>query len=53
MGGREYEDKLQKLWDCNSVAEIIEISRENFTANGYTEEEMKNIIPLLFPFAAR
>lgn len=51
LGGIEYEDKLGKLWNCDSVAEIIEQSRDNFEANGYTMEEMKAIIPLIFPFA--
>jgi Fe-S oxidoreductase len=50
MGGREYEDKLEKYWCCESVEEIIEKSRENFVENGYTEEEMRHILPLLFPF---
>lgn len=50
MGGREYEDKLVKYWRCESVDEIIEKSRENFEANGYTEEEMRHILPLLFGF---
>ena len=49
-GGREYEDKLAKYWRCKSVEEIIEKSRENFEANGYTEEEMRHILPLLFAF---
>ena len=49
-GGREYEDKLAKYWRCESVEEIIEKSRENFEANGYTEEEMRHILPLLFAF---
>jgi len=51
MGGRQYEDKLEKYWRCESVDEIIAKSRDNFEANGYTEEEMKNILPLLFPLA--
>ena len=50
MGGREYEDKLDKYWRCKSVDEIIERSRENFEANGYREEEMRQILPLLFAF---
>ncbi len=50
IGGREYEDKLAKYWKCKSVEEIIEKSRENFEANGYTEEEMRQILPLLFAF---
>jgi Fe-S oxidoreductase len=50
MGGREYEDKLEKYWKCKSVEEIIEKSRENFEANGYTEEEMRQILPLIFAF---
>ena len=51
MGGREYEDKLEKYWRCKSVEEIIEKSRENFEANGYTEEEMRQILPLIFAFS--
>jgi Fe-S oxidoreductase len=50
-GGREYEDKLEKYWKCKSVDEIIEKSRENFEANGYTEEEMRHVVPLLFGFS--
>jgi heterodisulfide reductase subunit D len=52
MGGREYEDKLKKYWSCESVDEIIEKSRGNFVENGYTEEEMRHILPLLFPLAS-
>jgi hypothetical protein len=51
MGGREYEDKLDKYWKCDSVEELIEKSREYFEANGYTVEEMRKILPLLFPFS--
>lgn len=51
MGGREYENKLDKYWRCKSVDEIIEKSRENFEANGYREEEMRQILPLLFAFS--
>ena len=51
MGGREYEDRLNKYWRCESVEEIIEKSRENFEANGYTEQEMRNILPLIFPLS--
>jgi Fe-S oxidoreductase len=49
MGGREYEDKLDKYWRCDSVEELIKKSREYFEANGYTVEEMRKILPLLFP----
>ena len=52
MGGRAYEDKLEEYWQCEKVEEIIEKSRENFEANGYREEEMRKILPMLFPFAA-
>ena len=48
MGGREYEDKLKKYWSCKSIDEVIEKSRENFEENGYTEEEMRQILPLIF-----
>jgi hypothetical protein len=51
MGGKEYEDKLQEYWRCESVEEIIEKSRENFQANGFTEEEMRKILPLVFTLA--
>jgi len=51
MGGKEYEDKLEKYWRCKSVDEIIEKSRENFEANGYKEEEMRHVLPLLFGFS--
>ena len=52
MGGIEYEDKLGNYWGCNSVGDVIEKSREYFVANGYTEEEMSQMLPLLFPFSA-
>ncbi len=51
MGGKEYEDKLEKYWRCKSVDELIEKSRDNFEANGYKEEEMRHVLPLLFGFA--
>jgi heterodisulfide reductase subunit D len=51
MGGREYEDKLEKYWSCKSVEEIIEKSRENFEENGFTEEEMRQVLPLIFSFS--
>jgi Fe-S oxidoreductase len=51
MGGREYEDKLGKYWKCESVDEIIKESRGNFEANGYAEEEMRQILPLVFSFS--
>jgi predicted RND superfamily exporter protein len=52
VGGREYEDKLKRYWSYESVEKIIEESKENFQANGYTEEEMKHILPLLFHLSA-
>ncbi|MEM2465311.1 MAG: (Fe-S)-binding protein [Candidatus Bathyarchaeia archaeon] len=48
IGGKVYEDKLETYWRCRSVEEIIEKSKENFKANGFTEEEMRKILPLLF-----
>jgi Fe-S oxidoreductase len=51
MGGKEYEDKLETYWEYESVEEIIEKSKENFEECGYTEQEMRQILPLLFPFA--
>jgi hypothetical protein len=32
----------------NSAGEIIETTKENFLANGYSEEEMRSILPLIF-----
>jgi Fe-S oxidoreductase len=52
MGGREYEDKLEKYWRCKSIDELIEKSRDNFEANGYKEEEMRHVLPLLFGLPA-
>jgi len=51
MGGKEYEDKLEKCWRCESLDELIEKTRENFEANGYPEEMMRQILPHIFPFA--
>lgn len=48
MGVKKYEDKLAKYWKCNSVDELVEKTRENFEANGYTEQEMRHVIPLIF-----
>ena len=50
-GGREYEDKLKTYWSCKSIDELIEKSRENFEENGYKEEEMRQILPLIFSFS--
>ena len=47
-GGREYECKYDTYSNCKNVEEIINKSRENFEANGYTEEEMRHVLPLLF-----
>jgi fumarate reductase (CoM/CoB) subunit B len=51
MGGKEYEDKLEKCWQCKSLDELIKKTRENFEANGYPEEMMRQILPHIFPFA--
>jgi Fe-S oxidoreductase len=51
MGGKEYEDKLEQCWKCESLDELIEKTRENFEANVYPEEMMRQILPHIFPFA--
>jgi Fe-S oxidoreductase len=51
IGGKEYEDKLESCWKCGSLDELIEKTRENFEANGYPEEMMRQILPHIFPFA--
>jgi hypothetical protein len=48
MGGKKYEDKLEKYWKCKSVDELIEKTRENFKESGYAEEEMRHILPMIF-----
>lgn len=51
MGGAHYEDKLAKYWRCETIEQIVESSKDNFEANGYTEQEMRRILPFLFPLA--
>jgi Fe-S oxidoreductase len=50
MGGREYEDKWEKYARCKSVEEVIEKSRDNFEANGLTEEEVRKAVTLFYSF---
>ncbi len=50
MGGREYEDRWEKYGRCESVDEIIGKSRENFEANGLTEEEVRKVVSRFYPF---
>ena len=51
MGGREYEDKWETYSKYEGVDEIIEKSRDNFEENGFTEEEVRQVLPLFFPFS--
>lgn len=53
MGGKAYEDKLESCWRCESLDELIDKTRENFEANGYPEEMMRQILPHIFSFAAQ
>jgi Fe-S oxidoreductase len=48
MGGKVYKNKLEECYNCQSIDEIIELTKENFESNGFTEEEMRNILPLIF-----
>ena len=48
MGGKVYEDKLEKCYKCENLDELIALTKENFEANGFMEEEMRNILPLIF-----
>lgn len=50
MGGIEYEDKLGKYWNSGSIEEIIRESKEIFEENGFSEEEMRRFLPLIFSF---
>jgi heterodisulfide reductase subunit D len=51
IGGREYEDKLDKYWRYESIDKIIETSRDIFEEHGFTEDEMKQILPSIFSFS--
>jgi hypothetical protein len=44
-------ENLDKYWRCKNLDELIEKSRDNFKANGYKEEEMRQILPLLIGFS--
>jgi len=48
IGGREYEDKWEEYSRCKSIEEIIEKTRENFEANGFTEEQVRQVLPMFF-----
>lgn len=50
MGGREYEDKLAKYWKYENIDKIIEESRDIFLEHGFTEEEMRKVLPAFFLF---
>lgn len=45
--GTKYENKWLEYWKCRSGEEIIEKSRENFEANGLTEEQARMVLPLI------
>ena len=47
MGGKEYKNKWLEYWRCQSDEEIIEKSRENIEANGLTEEEVRQVLPMI------
>jgi len=47
MGGKQYQNKWPEFWKCQSDDEIIEKFRENFEANGLTEEEVRMALPIL------
>ena len=51
MRGRDYEEKLNRYWRSKNIEELIEQSRECFEANGFTEEEMREILPRIFAFS--
>jgi Fe-S oxidoreductase len=51
MGGKVYEDTLEGLWKCKSLDELMDKTRENFQANGFPEEMMRQICSHIFPFA--
>jgi Fe-S oxidoreductase len=51
MGGKVYENKWTKYWKCRSIDELVEATKENFEANGFTEKEVRGVLPLIFHFA--
>jgi heterodisulfide reductase subunit D len=48
MGGKKYENKLAKYLKCESIDEVIEMSKECFEENGYTEEGMRKTLSFMF-----
>jgi hypothetical protein len=48
MGGRKYENKIEKYLKCESIEEVIEQSKEYIKENNYTEEEIRNILSMFF-----
>jgi heterodisulfide reductase subunit D len=47
-GGKIYEDKFKKYWKYCDNEKILDESRECFEAYGFSMDEMKSIIPLIF-----
>lgn len=52
MGSIKYEDKPGKYWRYERLETLIEMTRENFEANGYTKEEMRQVLSLISPLPA-
>jgi Fe-S oxidoreductase len=51
MGGKVYENKWVNYWRCKSIDQLVEVTRENFEANGFTEKEVRGVLPWIFHFA--
>jgi hypothetical protein len=45
MGGEEYEDKWNYYSKCEGIEGIINKTRENFEKNGFTEQDIRQMLP--------
>jgi heterodisulfide reductase subunit B len=48
MGGKRYEDKLQKYRACKDIDEILALSRPYFEAHGLKEKDIRDFISVIF-----
>ncbi|HCI55807.1 MAG TPA: (Fe-S)-binding protein [Bacteroidales bacterium] len=48
LGGREYENKWLQYYKCKSIDELIDITRNNFEGNGFSEKQTEEILSRFF-----
>jgi len=47
IGGKQYESGWAEFWSCSAEEEIIEKAKDTFEANGLTEDDVRQALPLL------